>query len=246
MKITDGVEMLEISSINVMGKSAMNYPVILWDESTVILVDTGLPGQLPQLRQSFDAAGVDFNSLNKIIITHHDIDHIGNLSAIIKALPGKTAVLAHEAEIPYISGEKVPLKIAALEDKLDILPENMKEFYFKIKGVFPTCTAPVDEALQDGQELLCCGGIKVIFTPGHTLGHICLYLKKSKTLIAGDLLRIVDNNLMKADPSINYDTELSNKSLNKLLEYDIKSVICYHGGFFNDNVNQRIAELAAT
>ena len=33
-------------------------------------------------------------------------------------------------------------------------------------------------------------------------------------------------------------------SLKKLAQYDVQRVICYHGGLFSDNANQRIAELA--
>jgi len=34
------------------------------------------------------------------------------------------------------------------------------------------------------------------------------------------------------------------KSLKKLTEYDIETVICYHGGLYNRDVNQRISELS--
>ncbi len=43
--------------------------------------------------------------------------------------------------------------------------------------------------LADGQRLDLAGGVRVIFTPGHTPGHIALYLERSRTLIAGDALR---------------------------------------------------------
>jgi len=49
---------------------------------------------------------------------------------------------------------------------------------------------------------------------------------------------------MKTDPSINFDTDLIIKSLKKLTEYDIETVICYHGGLYNENANQRILELS--
>ncbi|MHC1720796.1 MAG: MBL fold metallo-hydrolase [Clostridiaceae bacterium] len=245
MKIADGIEMLEIPSINTMGKQTVICPTVIWDEDTVIMVDTGYPGQLPLIREAMEKAGADFEKLKMIILTHHDIDHIGTLSSILRVLPGKVKVLAHKEEKPYINGEKTPLKLAGMEVKLNSMPENMKEFYKKIKSAFQNSKADVDETLKDGDELPFCGGIKVIFTPGHTLGHICLYLEKSKTLIAGDLLRVVDGKLMKADPSINFDTELSNESLKKLQDYDIEKVICYHGGMCNDNVNHRIFELVA-
>ena len=102
----------------------------------------------------------------------------------------------------------------------------------------------VDKTLIDGEELPYCGGITVIHTPGHTPGHICLYLKEYKILIAGDALCIDDGLLMMAPQSTNYDMDLSIKSLKKLLNYDIQTVVCYHGGLYKDNANIRIKELA--
>jgi len=243
MKIANGVEMLEISS-NIMGNLMVINPTLIWDKDVVILVDAGFPGQLPQIREEVEKVGVVFEKLNMVILTHHDIDHIGSLAAILKGMPDKVCVLAHEEEKPYITGEKVPLKVAGLEANIASLSEEMKVMYEKIKVAFQNCKVNVDKTLIDGEELPCCGGIKVIFTPGHTLGHICLYLKQSKTLIAGDMLRIEGGNLIKVDPSINFDEDLSIKSLKKLTKYDIETVICYHGGLYNENVNQRILELS--
>lgn len=243
MKIANGVEMLNISS-NIMGNLSVISPTLIWDKDVVILVDAGYPGQLPQIREEIEKAGVEFHKLNMVILTHHDIDHIGGLLAILKDLPDSINVLAHEKEKPYINGEKTPIKVAMLEAKLNSLPENMKVMYEKIKVAFENCKVDVDKTLIDDEELAYCGGIKVIFTPGHTHGHICLYHKHSKTLIAGDLLRVQGGKLMNVDPSINFDTALSIKSLKKLTKYDIESVICYHGGLYNENVNQRILELS--
>jgi len=243
MKIANGVEMLEIAS-NIMGNLSVINPTLIWDEYIVILVDAGFPEQIPQIREAIEKAGVEFDKLNMIILTHHDIDHIGSVSAIIKEMPNSVKVLAHEKEKPYINGEKTPIKVAMLEAKLNSLPENMKVMYEKIKIAFQNCKVNVDKTLTGGDELPYCGGIEVIFTPGHTLGHICLYLKQSKTLIAGDLLRVEGGNLMNVDPSINFDTELSINSLKKLTQYDIETVICYHGGLYNKNANKRILELS--
>lgn len=243
MKIATGVDMLEIPS-DIMGNLSVINPTLIWDKDIVILVDAGFPGQLPQIREAFEKSSVSFDKLNMVILTHHDIDHIGSLSAILKEMPNNISVLAHEEEKPYINGDKVPLKVAGLEANLGSLPPKMKIIYEKIKIAFQNCKVDVDKTLNGGDELSYCGGIQVISTPGHTLGHICLYLKQSKTLIAGDMLRVVDGKLIRVDPSTNFDTALSIKSLIKLTEYDIKTVICYHGGVYNENVNQRIIELS--
>lgn len=241
MKIAEGVEMLEIAS-NISGNTSTMNPTLIWDGDTVILIDAGLPGQLPQLREAVEKSGIKFESIQKIIVTHHDIDHIGNLTAVQNELPDAT-VYAHREEKPYIEGAKTWLKLAGLEARFDSLNEQMKLMYDRMKAVFQTNKARVDRELEDGDVLPFCGGIEVIFTPGHTLGHICLYLKQSRTLIAGDLLVIGGGELMKADSAINYDNEMTLKSLKRLTEYDIDKVICYHGGAYSGDANRRIAEL---
>lgn len=243
MKIVNGIEMLEVNS-NVMGNASTIYPTLIVDEDNVILVDTGFPGLLEQFKTAIETAGTAFENLNMIILTHHDIDHIGNVSSIVKALEGKVKVMAHEVEAPYVNGDKTPLKLAQLEDKLEVLPKEMKGIYEKLKAGFEMSKANIDETLADNEELPYHGGITVINTPGHTLGHICLYFKKDKILIAGDVLKVENGKLDIMSMQINYDQELTIQSLKKLTQYDIETVICYHGGIFKDKVNERIRELA--
>lgn len=242
MKITDEIYMLEISA-NVMGGKSVINPILLLDNNSVILVDTGFPGQLNQIRESIEKEGIQFNKINKIILTHQDIDHVGCASAIAKEISHKVNILAHEEEAPFINGEKKPVKLAGLEANLDNLPDSMKVIYEKMKAGFASSRVEIDNTFTDGEELPYCGGITVIHTPGHTPGHVCLYLKQSKILIAGDSLKIEEGQLALAAPSINLDSELNIKSLNKLINYDIEAIICYHGGIYKGNVKERISEL---
>ncbi len=243
MRIANGVEVLEIST-NVMGTTNTIYPTLIYDNDAVILVDAGYPGQLTQFREAMEKAGVPFDKLSKVILTHHDIDHIGSLSSIQKESSDRIEVLAHKEEAPYIQGDAIPTKLAQLEANLDTLPVERKALYEKLKAGFQNSYAPVDGTLSDGEELPYCGGITIIYTPGHTPGHICLYLKQSKTLIAGDIFGVEEGRLVKSPPHINFDLGLSAKSIKKLTTYDIETVVCYHGGLYSDNVNGRIAELA--
>lgn len=79
---------------------------------------------------------------------------------------------------------------------------------------------------------------------GHTLGHICLYLNQSKTLITGDALNVAEGQLLGPNPQHTYDMKLALLSLKKLTQYDIATVISYHGGLYKENINQRIIDLA--
>lgn len=143
--------------------------------------------------------------------------------------------------------EVLEIRLIQLETMLNSVPaerrEQIRPLYESLKVGYKSFQANVDKTLTDNEELPYCGGITVIFTPGHTPGHICLYLKDSKTLIAGDVLNF-DNQLLVPVPIMTtFDKASAIESLKKLTNYDIETIICYHGGVYNDNVNERIAEL---
>ena len=242
MRISNGMEVLEVST-SIMGKSDMIYPTLLRDEHNVILVDTGFPGQLTQLHEVIDQVGIFFDKLNKIIITHQDIDHVGSLKDILKESTKHIEVLAHGEEEPYLNGEKCPIKLTKLEAMLSTLPEHMKKIYEGMKSFYNSSQINLDTILIDGEELPYCGGITVIHTPGHTPGHICLYHKQSKTPIAGDTLCVENKVLIRTAAFTNHDDNLATESLKKLTHYDIETIICYHGGIYKGDISKDIAKL---
>jgi len=249
MKVADGVEMLEIPANLMTGHGFVN-PTLIWDEDEAVLVDTAFPRQVQNFRDAFAKAGVPFEKLSRIILTHSDTDHVGGLAGLLLESPQKITVMSHINERPYIEADLPPLRLKAMGEQVQSVPEDrrkqMSDMYESLKANYTKLKAPVDGTLEDGEELILCGGIIVIFTPGHTPGHICLYHKMSKTLIAGDALNVEDGNLVQAPEFTRLDKKKYAESLKKLAAFDIRAVICYHGGLFTDNPNGRIAELIKT
>ncbi|MBW7460569.1 MBL fold metallo-hydrolase, partial [Paenibacillus sepulcri] len=105
MKIAEGIAALPIE-MNFMGNSSVIYPTLLWDEDNIVLVDTGTPGMLPGIRTEIGRAGVDFDKLNTVILTHQDIDHIGSMPEIAAAAKQPLLVLAHEEDRSSIEGDR--------------------------------------------------------------------------------------------------------------------------------------------
>jgi len=246
MKIAEGFKMLEIHG-GMFGKPGIFNPTLIWDETEIVLIDTGLPAQRQLIREAVENAGVSFDSLSKIIITHQDTDHIGSLAEIVKESNREVEVFAHRVEKPYIQGDLTPIKmtpekIAQMKVTLSKMPEEKRN---EINNMLSNISARVDKTVEDGEELPFCGGIQVIYTPGHTPGHICLYLRKYKTLVTGDAMNVIEGKLCGPNPEFTYNMGDAIKSLKKFAKYDITNVICYHGGTYSDNVKQRILELSS-
>lgn len=95
-------------------------------------------------------------------------------------------------------------------------------------------TTKVCEIILEGQstfELL--PEIKIIMTPGHTLGHMVL-LYKNKNLFTGDHL-FYDNDALKvyASKSVNwYSWPEQVKSIQKLMDLEVDWIFPGHGGWF--------------
>lgn len=242
MKIADGIQMLELPT-SPFGRDGILNPVFIWDDNSAILIDAGLPGQVPLIKEGIERTGIPFKNLTKIIITHQDLDHIGSLSAIQNELGENLNVLAHIEEKPYIEFKKRPIKMT---------PESMAQLGTGMAGNNPLSEKELMRALKskvgavvdDGDEFEECGGITIIYTPGHTPGHISLYLKKYKILVAGDALNLVNGELLGPHPRLSHDINQAKKSLKRVVEYDIEAVICYHGGLFRGNVKEKIFILA--
>jgi glyoxylase-like metal-dependent hydrolase (beta-lactamase superfamily II) len=221
------------------------YPVILWDQKDgATLIDAGMPGSEAAIGEHLKRLGLGWKDIRRIIITHQDIDHAGGASAIVES--SKAEVLAHRDDIPYIQGEQRLLKMdpGQIEAMMQTFEPEQHE-----KALRPDENPPtvhVTRALADGEELPYGGGIVVIHTPGHTPGHISLFLPADHLLIAGDALRIENGVLEGPSPKATPDLSRATASLRKLLGYPIDRVLCYHGGLSSSGALARLWELAGS
>ncbi len=94
------------------------------------------------------------------------------------------------------------------------------------------------------RDLDLAGGVQVVFTPGHTPGHCCLYLERSKTLIAGDALTSSEGRLQGPNEGATPDMATASRSVQKLATLDVQTIICYHGGVVQDDANGQLRRVA--
>jgi glyoxylase-like metal-dependent hydrolase (beta-lactamase superfamily II) len=229
MKLNDDLYVLALPIQRDGQTQFLNLSLIQDETDGPTLVDTGLPGQHEAIATALAEANLRIQDLKRIILTHQDIDHIGSLRYLAQTSGAR--VLAHATEAPYIDGTLQPRfarpEVLAQRPELRPVAERFQ----------PT---PIDEQLQDGTRLDLAGGVRVIFSPGHTPGHICLYLEHTKTLISGDALTANEGRLYGPNISATPDMPTARQSVEKLAELDVQAIICYHGGVVSEAANEQL------
>lgn len=197
MKITDEVYALEATK-------KWNYAYLIKGHEN-ILIDTGRPGQGKGIIKELKSMNINPEDINHILITHHDVDHIGGL-AYLQEKTGAT-VWASKEDIPYIHGDKP------------------RPGHKRIISMFMRVKKP--GKINHFPENMEISGIKVIPTPGHTPGHVSLIYKN--VLFTGDLVRNSKGKIEPMKSSMNWDSSLAMESILKIEEYDFEWICTTHG-----------------
>ena len=193
--------------------SGANSYVFISGENTII-IDTGMPGNATTIVDFVKSLGKKHDSITHIILTHPDIDHSGSVSKLRELTGAKVAI--HKDDAPRLSGE-APTK--EVKGGVGIIFKLMSPF-FRFTPVKP------DIILEDSDMI---GGLKVIHTPGHTDGSICLYLP-NVALFVGDALRTNKNGLPQLPPSMGTsDMEKAKDSIKKISQLDYSYLLPGHG-----------------
>lgn len=207
-------------------------PTLIISKNDVVLVDTGMPGSEEMIAGELEKYRLSISQLTKIILTHQDIDHVGSLASLLEINPN-IEVFSHELDRPYIEGKQPLIKE---------LPEPLAVQFSE--GYIAPSLPFIKRTLADAEELDVAGGLVVIHTPGHTEGHISLYHPVSKTLITGDAMLICESTLQGPNPIQTPDLDQAYQSLARFAAFDIKRVICYHGGMYeSETLNEEIAQI---
>ena len=207
----------------------LNLTLIVDEENGTALVDAGLPDQTEVISAALTEAGIGVRDLRLIIFTHQDLDHVGSGAALVRQSGAR--VLAHSADAPYIDGSLRPLKPSP--EMLEQRP-HMREILERLEPV------AVDEQVENGTRLDLAGGTQVVFTPGHTPGHISLYLERSKVLVAGDALTAEGGYLNGPNPLATLDMRAAVQSVKRLADLDVDTIVCYHGGVVSEDANGQL------
>jgi glyoxylase-like metal-dependent hydrolase (beta-lactamase superfamily II) len=163
---------------------AVNW-VLVTDDTGVMLIDAGYPGDRGEVLGSLRKLGYDVGDVRAVLLTHAHIDHLG--SAIWFANEHGTPVYCHPEEVGHAKREYLE-QVSILDVALRIWRPRWAVWGAHvvrsgglIRDGIPTAQPLTTEAAAElpGHPL-------AIFTPGHTSGH-CSYLVDG-VLAGGDAL----------------------------------------------------------
>jgi len=223
------------------------------DQNENLLIDTGWSGEesWEVLKSAFAEIAFHSKDLKKIVISHFHPDHFGLSSKLKKEAPD-SKLMMHEFDAEVVRGSKVEFERFL----------NKLNNFISINGVpqsdlrkMTEATAPfvkyIDPAKPDfvlkGGEKLTVGKfkLKVIWTPGHTKGNICIYDQGgSHVLFSGDhVLPTITPNVSltpnyEGDPLGDYLSSI--EAVGKL--NPVSQVLPSHEFVF-ENLHERLVEI---
>lgn len=202
-----------------------------------LLIDTGW-----NTDQSFEAltrqlaeAGVTLSDLKYIVITHVHPDHYGLVGRLAKLTPAK--LIIHEIERALLYSRYVDFK--PLLEEMDcwleingVPAEERPKLQLASMEILGLVQVAMPDQLVHGGEHLRFGelDLEIIWTPGHSPGHICLFDRARGLFFSGDHIlekttpNVSMNSQTITNPLVNYLN-----SLRQIAKLPVELVLPSHG-----------------
>ncbi len=183
--------------------------MIIVKDRLPILIDTGFGSDVKDTEQLITGAGVSPEELHLIVNTHYHSDHVGGNSYFQKNYGIRIATHKWEADLINACDQEA-CSAGWLDQPVEPYRVNIK--------------------LSDNDEIQTESRIlKVLHTPGHTLGHISLYDPDDEILICGDLFHKNDIGWLNIFREGVSSIQRSLESLDRLSKLRIGQAYSGHG-----------------
>jgi glyoxylase-like metal-dependent hydrolase (beta-lactamase superfamily II) len=176
------------------------------------IVDTGTGFHSHEILKTIQRF-IEPTHIQQILLTHEHYDHVGGVQDILQATQGTAKIYAHKDVIPK-------------------LKEGKSTFAEMLGGRMPKIK--VDNPLSGGETLTFGDeSFEVLATPGHSIGSLSFYGKKSKALFSGDTI-FADGDFGRYDfPGGDFNSLL--QSIKLLATLEVKDLYPGHGPIVETN-----------
>lgn len=195
-------------------------------EPELSLIDCGYAGSAGRIGRAIAARGRSIGDLRQVILTHGHPDHAGSAHELA-ALGAE--ILIHPADWAGL-----------LRRWRDLVRRPSRGGLFSAMTPAPTSYTPI----HDGDVLPVLGGLRVIHTPGHTPGSVCLYGARDRILFVGDMLQRRFGRLSFASSLYSDDHAAAQQSVKRLVNLDVETLVFSHYAALEVGAAEELAKLA--
>lgn len=219
-EITDGVWLLEVAWPEPIGANAY-----LVDDGDCTLVDAGLPLPRRSLSAELRETGHTLGEVDRVLLTHYDIDHVGGLARV---------------------DLDVPVYLGAPDCRL--VRRSWSPPWRHHKGAFHRLVRRLyslsDADLRPVSDSEWIGGFRAVHTPGHNPGHTVFLHDDSGTALLGDLVWRTDEGFVPPPWLDSYDTAQTAESIDRIAEWQFESACPGHGRSYTTGGAEALRALA--
>ncbi len=195
-------------------------------EPEVTLVDAGFVGSRGRIARALASRGRSLADLRRIVCTHGHPDHAGGVPELEAE---GVEVCMHPADFERL---KMGLGEALRSPSRGRLLASVTRP--------PTRIVPIEH----GDVLPVLGGLRVVHTPGHTPGSVCLYAPRDRLLFTGDVLQRRRDRVVFASPIFSDDHAAARASIRRLVDLDVATIVFSHYPPLTEGANEILATLA--
>jgi glyoxylase-like metal-dependent hydrolase (beta-lactamase superfamily II) len=233
MQITDHVFAIPAEQAFYTGPQSPNV-FLVRDGEEGALIDSGF-GDEPSVKARTDfLAEQEGVRVKYIVLTHHHFDHTSGAAQLRESTGAAVALHPREEEFLLDWESEIPQDIEAPDDKGE-LAEKIAAFRKQAAEAAPTIK------MNDGDEFTVGAlTLRVVHTPGHTLGSVCIYVPQERALFTGDTA--LGLGTVAISPPPHGDMALYLASLARLQTLETEIMLPGHGQAVRD-VSAKLREL---
>jgi glyoxylase-like metal-dependent hydrolase (beta-lactamase superfamily II) len=218
-----------------LGTEIVNW-YLVEDGGKLTAVDAGLPGFAKTLEDDLRQIGHSLGEVEAVVLTHSDSDHTGVAPRLQEA---GARVLIHSKDEPALRKPGPKSGDASVRHVLANAWRRMPRTVFAHSMKHGLKPAKVEgaETFGDGDTLDVPGSPRVVFTPGHTVGHCALVFETKSALFAGDALithPLVTDTVSLMPHYLNEDNAATVASLDAIEQLEADVLLVGHGDPWRD------------